>query len=103
MFNANAVCWGRYQTVGQLVNEDPSCSEQNPLFTRISQPGIGSTLAPSIPLDFASHRMAASPAPLLGAHTEEVLVELLGLSSSEFGRLVDEGVVALATRSRSHP
>jgi 2-methylfumaryl-CoA isomerase len=33
-------------------------------------------------------------APTLGAHTDEVLVELLGLSSSEIALLHDRGVVA---------
>jgi 2-methylfumaryl-CoA isomerase len=33
------------------------------------------------------------PAPELGAHTDEVLAELLGLSGTEIGRLHDRGLV----------
>ena len=35
-----------------------------------------------------------SPAPRLGAHTDEVLGDVLGLSTAEIGKLHDEGVVA---------
>lgn len=94
-FNQHSVCWSRYQTVAELVSNDAACSLANPLFSSIEQPGIGHLLAPATPLDFsASSRVPAAPAPVLGAHTEEVLVELLGLSSAEFGRLHDQGVVA---------
>jgi 2-methylfumaryl-CoA isomerase len=39
-------------------------------------------------------RGAPAPAPRLGANTDEVLAELLGLSSGEIGRLHDAGLVA---------
>jgi 2-methylfumaryl-CoA isomerase len=38
--------------------------------------------------------LPAAPAPRLGEHTEQVLVELLGLASAQYGRLHDKGVVA---------
>ncbi len=38
--------------------------------------------------------MPVRRAPLLGEHTEEVLAEVLGLDSSEIGRLHDAGTVA---------
>lgn len=95
IFDHHAVCWSRYQTIRQLVQEDPSCSEANPLFTAIEQPGIGRTLAPGIPLNFSAvARAPAAPAPQLGAHTEQVLNELLGIDAAAFGRLHDKGVVA---------
>ena len=46
------VCWGPYQTIQQMVDKDPDCSEDNPLFNRVEQPGIGSYLMPSQPLNF---------------------------------------------------
>ena len=39
-------------------------------------------------------RCRSARAPLLGEHTEEVLADVLGLSSREIGRLHDDGVVA---------
>lgn len=92
--DAHGVCWGRYQTLGQLVRDDPSCSTDNPMFHRVAQPGVGEVLAPAIPLDFSAvPRVPAQPAPMLGQHTEAVLLDVLGMSSAEFGRLHDAGVV----------
>ncbi len=94
-FDAHAVCWGRYQTLGQLVARDPACSEANPMFRRIDQPGVGGTLAAGSPLDFgALPRHPPRAAPRLGQHTEEVLSELLGIDAATFGRLHDRRVVA---------
>lgn len=98
-FDRNGVCWGKYQTLQQLVRDDAACSVQNPMFQTVEQPGVGSYLAPAIPLDFSeSGRLPPAPAPLLGQHSEEVLSELLGIGSAEFGRLHDRGVVALARK-----
>ena len=95
--DAQGVCWGRYQTLGQLVREDPSCSPANPMWRNILQPGVGEVLASAIPLDFDGvPRVPAQPAPRLGEHTEPVLSEILGMGSAEFGRLHDAGIVATA-------
>ncbi|MCY1262341.1 2-methylfumaryl-CoA isomerase [compost metagenome] len=92
-FDGHGVCWGRYQSVTQLLHEDPACSEANPMFSRLDQPGIGSVLSPAIPLRFDEQRLPARPAPRLGADTEAVLLDVLGLSSVEYGRLHDRGLV----------
>jgi 2-methylfumaryl-CoA isomerase len=93
-FDAAGVCWGRYQSIGQLVREDPECSPANPMFNTIAQPGVGEMLAAGLPLDFsAGARLPAAPAPVLGEHTEQVLHALLGVDAAQFGRLHDKGVV----------
>ena len=92
-FDAHGVCWSRYQTVEQLVREDPACSAANPLFRRIDQPGVGRVLAPGIPLRFSAFpQRAPRPAPRLGEHTEEVLLDVLRLDHAGYGRLVDRGI-----------
>jgi 2-methylfumaryl-CoA isomerase len=94
-FDGTGVSWGPYQTFRQLVEEDPRASEENPLFSTIEQPGIGSYLVPASPLELtASGRAPARPAPVLGEHTEPILAEVLGLGAAEIGRLFDSGVVA---------
>ena len=95
IFDAHDVCWGRYQTFRELVDEDPRCSTDNPMFEEIEQPGIGTYLMPGSPVDFGDvDRLPPRRAPLLGEHTDEVLSELLGLGDAEIGRLYDQGVVA---------
>jgi 2-methylfumaryl-CoA isomerase len=93
-FDARQVCWGRYQSFRQMVEEDPRCSEANPLFRRVEQPGIGSYLMPGLPITFGAEPRDVRRAPILGEHTDEVLAELLGMSAAEIGRLHDAEVVA---------
>ena len=94
-FEAHGVCWGPYQTFMELVEQDPRCSTDNPMFEEVEQPGIGTYLMPGSPLDFgALDRVPVRRAPLLGEHTDEVLGDLLGLSGAEIGRLHYRGVIA---------
>ncbi|WP_250514638.1 CoA transferase [Caballeronia sp. INDeC2] len=93
VFDAHAVCWSRYQTVRELVETDPECSLANPLFSAVEQPGVGEILAPSSPLTFSTlARAPAQPAPRLGEHTEQVLTDVLGLSSGQLGSLIDRKI-----------
>jgi 2-methylfumaryl-CoA isomerase len=95
IFDAHDVCWGPYQTFMQLVEQDPRCSEENPLFDEVEQPGIGTYLMPGSPLELSAFpRRPVTRAPLLGEHTDEVLSDVLGLSDSELGQLHERGVVA---------
>lgn len=92
---AAGVCWGPYQTVSELVSSDPECSTDNPLFEEVNQPGIGTYLVPQNPLGFtAATRNPVSLAPRLGQHTDEILAEILGLSSGQIGQYHDAGIVA---------
>ncbi len=93
--NAQGVCWGPYQSVSELVNSDPACSMQNPMFSRVYQAGVGEVLSPASPLAFGTGRLSAEPAPALGADTEQILCDVLGLSSGQLGGLADRGVIAL--------
>lgn len=91
------VCWGPYQTLSELVSGDEDCSTQNPLFSVIEQPGIGELLTPSQPLKF--HALSSEdpkPAPSLGQNTEEILIQVLGLSDQQIGSLLKKKIVAFA-------
>jgi 2-methylfumaryl-CoA isomerase len=95
LFDRHGVSWAPYQTFTQLVEEDPRCSTENPMFDEVDQPGIGRYLMPGSPAAFsACDRLGAERAPLLGEHTDEVLGEILGLSDTQIGDLHDRGVVA---------
>ena len=93
--DAAGVCWGPYQSIAELVNNDKDCSTDNPLFSTIDQPGIGNYLVPSQPLSFSAlEHHNPKPAPELGQHTEQILAEELNMSSSEIAGLFDNGIVA---------
>jgi len=94
LFDANRVLWGPYQTVRELLENDPRATAANPMMRTIGQPGIGNYLTPGSPLDTGADRLPPQPAPLLGEHTDEILSEVLGLSGPEIGRLHDRKVVA---------
>jgi 2-methylfumaryl-CoA isomerase len=94
-FDSNGVAWSRYQSFTELVADDPRCSPANPMFAELDQPGIGRYLMPGSPLEFsAAERLRPQRAPVLGEHTDEILGDVLGLSSAEIGRLHGDGVVA---------
>ena len=103
VFNSHGVTWAPYRTVREAVEHDPDCSPKNPMFAMVEQPGIGSYLTPGTPLDFSLlERAAAQRAPMLGEHTDEILLDELGLREAEVGRLHDAGVVAGPERSGHH-
>ena len=95
IFDSHGVCWGPYQTFSELVNQDPRCSDKNPVFSTVLQPGIGEYLMPGSPLRFeAEPRQQVTPAPQLGADTDEILATILGLSAAAIGGLHDRGIIA---------
>ncbi|MFB9261681.1 CoA transferase [Bradyrhizobium erythrophlei] len=95
LFDRQGVCWGVYQTVREALKNDPRMSEANPVFARIQTPGVGEHLAAGTPVRIAHcPRGPIDPAPLLGQHTDEVLLEVLGLDSAVVGKLHDSGLVA---------
>lgn len=95
LFDAHRVCWSQYQTIRKVVETDPDCSTENPMFENVEQPGIGTYLTPGSPVDFeACARVRPTCAPAIGEHTDQILEELLGLSPSEVAALHDERIVA---------
>ena len=94
-FDSHGVCWGPYQTFGELVADDPRCSLESGLFREVEQPAIGTYLSPGSPVAIdGALPCEPTPAPALGANTEEILAIELGLSPAEIGELHDRGVVA---------
>ncbi len=88
-FDSHRVLWGPYQTLRQLVESDPACSEANPLFARVHQPGIGNLLMPGSPLHFVgADPISARPSPVPGGDTRAVIAERLGLSPAALDKLV---------------
>jgi 2-methylfumaryl-CoA isomerase len=75
-FDQHGVLWSPYQTVKQLVAEDPRASTANPMFSEVAHPGLGRFLTTGSPLRFgAVAAVPPRPEPKLGEHTDEVMRE----------------------------
>jgi 2-methylfumaryl-CoA isomerase len=99
VLDAARACWGAYQSFEELVNTDPRCSTANDMFADVNHPGIGTSLTPGSPITFSDCAPVPPQAgPVLGQHTDEVLAEVLGLSSGQIADLHDRKVVASAAR-----
>lgn len=89
------VCWGPYQTLGDAALNNGRLVRDNPAFTDLDQPsgyrypvpGAAATLT-------GAERLPPTRAPRLGEHTDQVLAEVLGLSSAAISHLHDAGIVA---------
>jgi 2-methylfumaryl-CoA isomerase len=94
-FDAAGVCWGKYQTLTELIDHDPDVTPANPIYHLVEQPDIGTYPVPGVPASFgAVDRAPARRAPRLGEHTDEILSGILGLTDGEIAGLHDRGIVA---------
>jgi 2-methylfumaryl-CoA isomerase len=93
-FDSAGLTWSAFRTVREAVAEDPDLSDANPVFETLDQPGLGRFPVPGHPAVFSDHaRESPAPAPALGADTEAVLGDVMGLCDTEISRLFDTGVV----------
>lgn len=96
--SAHNVVHSGYQTMPEAL-ADPRLVGANPIFS----PATGNPSGFAYPAAgaFATlpgrDRQPAAPAPRNGEHSEAVLAERLGLSWAEIGRLVDAGIVGVAS------
>ncbi len=94
-FDAHGACWGPYRTLGQALAEEPRLSPQGPMFTPLLHPSGHRYPAPGAAAGFSQvPRLPAVRAPCLGEHTDQVLAEVLGLSTAQIGALHEAGLVA---------
>jgi 2-methylfumaryl-CoA isomerase len=95
-FDTNGCCYGHYQTMLEAAH-DPLLVGNNPIFGESENPSQQSYPAAG---SFATipqlTRGAPLPAPLLGAHSDEILETRLGLSTGQIAALHDRGIVAQA-------
>jgi 2-methylfumaryl-CoA isomerase len=103
-FDANRVCWGIYRSTTDLMEHDKRVSLANPVWETIDTPGIGVHRAAGTAVRaLGEERTPSVPAAYLGQHTDEILLEVLGLGSAQVGRLHDSGIVAGPESDRTLP
>lgn len=95
LFDGASLTWAPFRSFAEAVAQDPDLSTDNPMFSLMDQPGVGTLPVPGSPISFgAFDRVAPAPAPLLGQHSEAILADILGLGAGQIGALMDRGVVA---------
>lgn len=95
LLEQHAVMWGPYRSVRQALAEDPRLSEANPMFQMATHPSGKPYLTPGFPAAISQAvRQRVPVAPTLGQHTDEILAQVLGLTSGAVGALHDKGLVA---------
>ena len=87
-----SVLFERYRTFAEVV-DDPKVTD-NPLFSRLNQPGVGDYLAAGLPSAFDGVHPTSAPAPTLGQDTVDILTENLGLTAADIARLTDAKTIA---------
>ncbi len=95
LFDEVGVCWDKYQSITELVENDPDCSAQNPIFSETEQTGIGTYPVSGGASQFMGQkRESAKPGPTLGQHTNQILSEVLNLDEHNIQKLHRDGIVA---------
>lgn len=99
--DAGGIVHSAYRTMAEAV-DDARLVRGNPIFSPVSDNPSGATYpaAGAFGTVPGMQRAPAGPAPRNGQHSEEVLVERLGLSSGEVARLIDAGIVGTAGSSQ---
>jgi 2-methylfumaryl-CoA isomerase len=93
--DAAGVTWGPYQTLAEAVHGDARLFTANPQFQTIAhKSGLTYPAAGPAATLAGEARGAVRPAPQLGADTDAVLAQVLGLASGAIGKPHDEGLVA---------
>jgi len=93
-FDSLGCCWGPYQTMLEAA-KDSMLVTDNPIFEAIVQTsGVTYPVPGAMTTIPQAARRSPLRAPRLGEHTDEILAEVLGLTSGAIGRLHDQGLVA---------
>ncbi|MEP9379157.1 CoA transferase [Aquabacter sp. CN5-332] len=94
-FDGAGVCWAPYRTLKEAITEDGRLCTENPIFSTIAHQGSLRYPTPGAAASFmGAERIGPGGAPHLGEHTDEILANVLGLSSGQIGGLHDKGIVA---------
>ncbi len=90
---AGGVLWGPYRSMLDFAERFRADPASAPVLVDLEQPGVGPVVSASAPFRVDEQYSGAVPAHALGADTDEVLSEVLGLSAAELDRLHDAGTI----------
>ncbi|MGV0627164.1 CoA transferase [Mycolicibacter minnesotensis] len=87
-----SLLWDRYRSFAEVAADERL--RDNPMFRPLSQPRVGEYLAAGLPASIDGAHPPAVAAPALGADTEHVLADRLGMSAGDIAMLRQSGAVA---------
>ncbi|MEO6792643.1 MAG: CoA transferase [Mycobacterium sp.] len=87
-----SLLWDRYRSFADVAADERL--RDNAMFATLHQPRVGDYLAAGLPASIDGAHPPAVAAPELGAHTEQVLAERLGMTTDDIDRLRQSGTVA---------
>lgn len=86
--------WSIHRTFSEVLDDPRVDPALNDLWSEVDHPTLGRMRMPGSPIRRGGRVIApAAASPLPGQDSEDVLVSVLGLSSTEVATLIDEGVV----------
>jgi CoA:oxalate CoA-transferase len=92
ILHAEDIPCGAINTIDKLF-ENPQLAARN-MLVEVDQPGIGKVSVAGNPIKYstvpADEELPSDPAPAVGQHTREILVDLLGYSSEEADAYIEE-------------
>jgi 2-methylfumaryl-CoA isomerase len=91
MLDRAQVLWSPYLDMAQTARR--ARLDEESVAAEIEQPGVGPMLATGAPWRWNEHVRRPEPAPRLAEQTEQVMAEVLALSTVEIGRLREQGVL----------
>ncbi|MDF2472172.1 MAG: hypothetical protein K0Q61_4544 [Rhodococcus erythropolis] len=91
--DASSVLFERYRSFDEVVNSGEL--ENNPMFSALDQPRIGSYLAAANPASFDGAHLSTGPASEVGGDSIAVLADVLGTTADHASALIADGIVGV--------
>jgi benzylsuccinate CoA-transferase BbsF subunit len=77
----------------ELIETDPQLAYRH-YWQRVQHPEVGPVLLSSLPFTIDGERVELQRPPLFGEHTQQVLGDLLGISSERYEALNEQGILS---------
>jgi 2-methylfumaryl-CoA isomerase len=96
LLDAASLTWSVFRSFAGAVVNDPDLTTDNPMFTMLTQAGVGTYPVPGSPVASSAHdRVPPRPAPTLGQDSEAILADVLGLPSGVIAGLIDRKIIGI--------
>lgn len=93
---SSSVLFERYRGFEEVVKSGEL--QENPMFSALDQPRIGTYLAAASPVSFDGAHLTTGPASEVGADSDAVLADVLGASDTDIKTLISGGVLGSGNR-----